>query len=50
MAIEKIIDNNPEDNNKNKESTKNDVEETSSDLRPKILKEYVGQINIVTSL
>ena len=48
MAIEKIIDNNPEDNNK--ESTKNDVEETSSDLRPKILKEYVGQINIVTSL
>ncbi|MBM01969.1 MAG: Holliday junction branch migration DNA helicase RuvB [Chloroflexi bacterium] len=50
MAIEKIIDNNPEDNNKNKESTKNDVEEISSDLRPKILKEYVGQINIVTSL
>ena len=30
MAIEKIIDNNPEDNNKNKESTKNDVEETAS--------------------
>jgi len=51
MAIEKIIDNNSEDNNKeNKEIIKDDSEDTPSDLRPKILNEYVGQINIVTSL
>ena len=51
MAIEKIIDNNSEDNNKEKkEVIKDDVEDISSDLRPKILNEYVGQINIVTSL
>ena len=50
MAIEKIIDNNEDNHEESKKIEKNDVEDVSSDLRPKILNEYVGQINIVTSL
>ena len=50
MAIEKIIDNNEDNHDESKKIEKNDVEDVSSDLRPKILNEYVGQINIVTSL
>ncbi|MFL2673827.1 MAG: hypothetical protein ACJ0G3_04000 [Dehalococcoidia bacterium] len=50
MAIEKIIDNNEDNHDEIKKIEKNDVEDVSSDLRPKILNEYVGQINIVTSL
>ena len=49
MPIEEIINNSSEDNNKEvlKDSDNNDY---VNDLRPKILKEYVGQIKVVDSL
>ena len=49
MPIEEIINNSSEDNNKKvlKDSDNND---NVNDLRPKILKEYVGQIKVVDSL
>ena len=49
MPIEEIINNSSEENNKKvlKDSDNND---NVNDLRPKILKEYVGQIKVVDSL
>tara|TARA_Y100001936_G_C16067817_1_gene668407 strand:- start:852 stop:1910 length:1059 start_codon:yes stop_codon:yes gene_type:complete len=49
MPIEEIINNNPDENKKKiiKESDKNDY---VNDLRPKVLKEYVGQNEVVSSL
>lgn len=49
MPIEEIINNNPEDNKKKiiKEPDKSDY---VNDLRPKVLKEYVGQNKVVSSL
>ena len=49
MPIEEIINNSSEENNKKvlKDSDNNDY---VNDLRPKILKEYVGQIKVVDSL
>jgi len=48
MAIEKIVDNNSDNNKKITEH--NDFDDHSFDLRPKVLTEYVGQIDIVNSL
>ena len=49
MPIEEVINNSSEDSNKevSNDSVSNDY---VNDLRPKILKEYVGQIKVVNSL
>ncbi len=49
MPIEEVINNNSEDNN-NKVLKDSDNKDYVNDLRPKILKEYVGQTKVVDSL
>ena len=50
MSIEEVINNNPEDNSNKKVLIDSDNNEYINDLRPKILKEYVGQTKVVDSL
>ena len=50
MPIEEVINNNPEDNSNKKVLKDSDINEYVNDLRPKILKEYVGQAKVVDSL
>ena len=50
MPIEEVINNNSEDNSNKKVLKDSDNNEYINDLRPKILKEYVGQTKVVDSL
>ena len=50
MPIEEVINNNSEDNSNKKVLKDSDSNEYINDLRPKILKEYVGQTKVVDSL
>ena len=50
MPIEEVINNNHEDNSNKKVLNDSDNNEYINDLRPKILKEYVGQTKVVDSL
>ena len=49
MPIEEVINNNSEDNSNKKVLKDSDNNEYINDLRPKILKEYVGQTKVVDS-
>lgn len=50
MPIEEVINNNSEDNSNKKVLKDSGNNEYVNDLRPKILKEYVGQTKVVDSL